>query len=141
MTPATKTLMTPNKHWNLFVQGIVLWVLFWLAGLPHYYQQYPTVALGVGCTVLSVLISLAAIRIIRRSHPANRRARAFWCSVYYTLPFVVLDTLYCGWYLGYGALYLSKFWYLTVFYFTPWLTFMPTEYLLRTPVAVKTAQP
>jgi len=34
-------------------------------------------------------------------------------------------------YLGYGAQYLWQYWYLTVFYVTPWLTFMPTEYLMR----------
>ena len=51
--------------------------------------------------------------------------------MYYTLPFALLDTLYCGIYLGHGAHYLTQYWYLSVFYVTPWLTFMPTEYLLR----------
>ncbi len=58
-------------------------------------------------------------------------SRAIWISFYYTVPFALLDTLYCGLYLGGGASYLYKFWYLTVFYFTPWLTFPPTALLLR----------
>jgi hypothetical protein len=123
--------MTPLKHTRLLIQSVLIWVLFWLAGLPHYYQQYSTRTLGVFCTVLSVAISLAALRILLRSHPANRRARAFWCSVYYTSVFAVLDTLYCGIYLGRGAAYLTDYWYLTVFYVTPWLTFMPIERMLR----------
>jgi hypothetical protein len=123
--------MTAKKHLNLLIQSIVIWAGFWVLGLPHYYQQYSTVALGVGCTILSVLISLAAIRILQRSRPENRWARAFWCSFYYTVIFAILDTLYCGIYLGYGADYLTRFWYLSVFYITPWLTFLPTEYLLR----------
>ena len=123
--------MTPAKHRNLFIQSIVIWFLFWLAGWPAYYQQYSPQALGVACAVLSVAISLAALRILLRSRPENRRARAFWCSVYYTVTFAVLDTLYCGWYLGHGMQYLWSYWYLTVFYVTPWLTFMPTERLLR----------
>jgi hypothetical protein len=123
--------MTAKKHLKLLIQSIVIWAGFWVIGLPHYYQQYSTVALGVGCAILSVLISLAAIRILQRSQPENRRARAFWCSFYYTVIFAILDTLYCGIYLGYGTDYLTRFWYLSVFYVTPWLTFLPTEYLLR----------
>ncbi len=123
--------MTPKKHLNLLVQSLALWLAFWIAGLPDYYQQYSTVALGVACTVLSVLISLAALRILLRSHIDNRESRAFWCSVYYTVTFIILDTLYCGIYLGHGAGYLTHYWYLSIFYITPWLTFMPTARLLR----------
>ena len=123
--------MTPRKHLSLLIQSVVIWALFWLLGWPDYYQQYSTAAIGVGCTILSVFISLAAIRILQRSRPENRRARAFWCSVYYTATFALLDSLYCGVYLGNGVQYLWQYWYLTVFYITPWLTFMPTEYLLR----------
>lgn len=123
--------MTPKKHSNLLMQSLVIWLAFWIAGLPDYYQQYSTVALGVACTVLSVFISLAAIRILLRSQIDNRASRAFWCSVYYTVTFVVLDTLYCGIYLGHGASYLTRYWYLSIFYITPWLTFMPIARLLR----------
>lgn len=56
--------------------------------------------------------------------------RAFWLSLCYTLPFAALDALYCGWYLGHGHDFLAKYWYLTVFYVTPWLTFRPTSVLL-----------
>lgn len=123
--------MTLHKHLRLLVQSVLIWLGFWIIGLPDYYQQYPTWMLGVACTVLSVFISLAAIAILLRSRPENRAARAFWCSVYYTATFALLDTLYCGVYLGHGAAYLVSYWYLTVFYLTPWLTFIPTERLLR----------
>ena len=123
--------MSSKKHFHLLLQSVLLWVAFWVLGLPHYYQQYSTQTLGVACTVLSALISLAALRILLRSKAQNRSARALWCSVYYTTTFIVLDSLYCGVYLGHGANYLSQYWYLTVFYVTPWLTFIPTERLLR----------
>ena len=129
--------MTPRKHLSLFTQSVVIWALFWLLGWPDYYQQYSAAAIGVACTILSVLISLAAIRILQRSRPENRRARAFWCSVYYTATFALLDGLYCGVYLGNGAQYLWQYWYLSVFYITPWLTFMPTEYLMRQEPTIK----
>jgi hypothetical protein len=123
--------MSRAKHLKLLFQSVVIWALFWIGGLPDYYQQYSTITLGVACTVISVLISLAALRILLRSKPENRAKRAFWCSVYYTVTFAVLDYLYCGLYLGYGARYLEQYWYLTVFYVTPWLTFIPTARLLQ----------
>jgi len=123
--------MTAAKHLRLLIQSLVIWLAFWILGLPNYYQQYSAPALGVACTVLSVAICLAALRILLRSRVENRAARAFWCSVYYTATFAVLDTLYCGIYLGHGAAYITRYWYLTVFYITPWLTFIPIERLLR----------
>ena len=51
--------------------------------------------------------------------------------MYYTVTFAILDGLYCGLYLDRGWTFLADYWYLTVFYVTPWLTFIPTERLLR----------
>jgi hypothetical protein len=123
--------MNYTKHISFLMQAIIGWVLFWLAGLPHYYQQYSLPVMGIGCTLLSVVISLAAIFVLGRGRPETRVSRAFWISFYFTLPFAFLDTLYCGVYLGLGASYLISYWYLTLFYFTPWLTFLPTAWLLN----------
>lgn len=122
--------MTPRKHLGFLLQGVGAWVVFWLVGLPDYYQQYSTVLMALASILLSVAISLAAIALLRRGPQARRMSRAFWLSFYYTVPFVLLDTAYCAWYLGHGPQYLVTFWYLTIFYVTPWLTFMPTAWLL-----------
>jgi hypothetical protein len=113
------------------MQAIAAWAAFWVLGLPRYYQQYSSLALGVGCTLLSVAISLAALYVLSLGQPETRLSRASWIAFYYTVPFAVLDALYCGMYLGHGAGYLHKYWYLTVFYVTPWLTFPPTALLLQ----------
>jgi hypothetical protein len=122
--------MSVRGHFRLMIQAIVVWFAFWLLGLPAYYQQYSTVALAVASTVLSALIVLAAVAVLRRGTPQARFRRALWFSVYSTVPFAILDTLYCGFYLGHGTGYLWKYWYLTVFYFTPWITFIPIAILL-----------
>jgi hypothetical protein len=122
--------MPIKNHLKLLVQGVVVWAMFWVIGLPDYYQQYSTAAVGVGCTLLSVVISLFALYVLMRGRPQTRMSRAIWISVYYTVPFAILDTLYCGLYLGNGWSYLGKYWYLTVFYFSPWVTFPPTAWLL-----------
>lgn len=123
--------MTPRKHFLLLVQGIAVWLAFWLAGLPSYYQQYSTTALAVACVLLSVAISLSALLVLRQGRDSSRVRRAFWLSVYYTVPFALLDAAYCGWHLGHGAGFVERYWYLSVFYVTPWLTFMPTAWLLN----------
>ena len=122
--------MTARNHINLLIQGIIVWAAFWVIGLPDYYQQYSQLAMGVGSTMLSVAISLFALYSMLRGRPQARMSRAIWISFYYTVPLAILDTLYCGVYLGHGAAYFTKYWYLTVFYLTPWLTFPPTAWLL-----------
>lgn len=122
--------MSIRNHLLLLFQAVAAWFAFWLLGLPVYYQQYSTVGLAIACTLLSVAISLAAVFVLKRSSPRSRIKRAFWLSLYFTLPFAILDAWYCGLYLGHGASYLRKYWYLTIFYFTPWLTFIPTAYVL-----------
>ena len=123
--------MSFAKHLALFTQGMVVWAMFWLAGLPGYYQQYSQVTMAVGCILLSVAISLGTVFILLRGHPGTKLRRAVWISFYFTVPFAILDWLYCRVYLKHGTAFLSQYWYLTVFYFTPWLTFVPTALLPR----------
>jgi len=123
--------MKTASHFRLLAQGVTVWTAFWAAGLPNYYQQYSQPTLAVFCTLLSVGISLIAVYVLSRARPEIRLQRAFWISAYFTVPLFVLDTLYCGFYLGHGVFFPLRYWYLTVFYFTPWFTFIPTALLLR----------
>lgn len=123
--------MRPRTHVIILLQAVLVWLAFWIVGLPDYYQQYPTALMGVASVVLSTVISLLCLWVLLLIRPERRQRMALWLSLYYTLPFALLDTLYCGVYLGLGADYLVSYWYLTVFYVTPWLTFLPTAALLR----------
>ncbi len=123
--------MNESGHYKLLTQAVLVWGAFWLLGWPDYYQQYSTALVAVASILLSVVISFAALIILLRSRPETRMSRAFWISFYYTLPFFILDAIYCGFYLGHRADYLWQYWYLTIFYFTPWVTFLPTAWLLR----------
>jgi hypothetical protein len=123
--------MTAGEHFALFILGLLVWASFWLAGLPGYYQQYSPVAMAIGCILLSVAIPLWALRVLLHRRSATRLRWALWISFYFTVPFALLDWLYCGVYLGQGAAFLWRYWYLTVFYFTPWLTLVPMALLLN----------
>jgi|ERR1035438_6422564 NO-binding membrane sensor protein with MHYT domain len=123
--------MTTAKHFTLFVQGLSVWALFWLAGLPYYYQQYSPISMAVVCILLSVAIAIWGLWILLHRRSETRLSQALWTSFYFTIPFAILDWLYCGIYQGHGAAFLVRYWYLTVFYVTPWLTLVPTALLLR----------
>jgi hypothetical protein len=123
--------VTPRKHFSLFLSAVCVWAAFWLAGLPSYYQQYSVITMAVATNLLSVATALAAVFVLRRGRAETRLARAFWLCFYYTVPFAALDALYCGVYLDQGPSFLLKYWYLSIFYITPWLTFIPTALLLR----------
>jgi hypothetical protein len=123
--------MRLRTHFNIFAQAVLAWFGFWLLGLPDYYQQYYAAAVGIGSVILSAAISVLFLFILLRIAPERRLTVAFWLSFYYTLPFALLDTWYCGVYLGHGSSYLLTYWYLTVFYFWPWLTLIPMAVLLQ----------
>jgi hypothetical protein len=127
--------VNPRKHLILLSQAVGAWAIFWLAGLPSYYQQYSPVMLAVACIFLTVVISLAAVFVLGRTKPEHRLTRAFWLCFYYTVPLAAFDALYCGVYLGHGVSFLYKYWYLLVFYVSLWFTFIPTAILLRGEVA------
>ena len=130
-SPRAPAPMSAAKHLALLLQGMIVWALFWFAGLPDYYQQYSQSTMAFVCILLSVAISLGALHVLLRGHPETKMRRAIWISFYYTVPFAIFDWLYCGIYLGHGTAFVIRYWYLTVFYFTPWLTFVPTVLLLR----------
>jgi hypothetical protein len=120
-----------RKHVIILVQASVVWLVFWLIGWPAYFQQYSDTALGVMSTLLSVAFCLFALAMLLPRSPQRRMPLAFWLSFYYTAPLALYDWLYCGLYLGHGAGYLTTYWYLSVFYVSIWLTFVPIAYLLN----------
>lgn len=123
--------MSARKHLALLSQASAVWILFWLIGLPDYYRQYSPVTLGVLCTLLSLAFCLYALVALLPRSPPRRVRLACWLSFYYTVPLALYDWLYCGLYLGHGAGYLATYWYLSVFYVSLWLTFLPVAYLLN----------
>lgn len=70
-----------------------------------------------------VLIPIAAIvyYVLKSLRPKRRLMVALWLSFYFTVPLAFYDWLYCGLYLGHGIQFLSRYWYLTVYYAIPWV--------------------
>ncbi len=115
-----------SRHLRLLIIVTVAWLLFWLAGLPDYYQQYSDTAMLIFDLVVLPPIWFLVYRSVKRSRPGRALAVSLRWSFYISVPLLVYDLVYCGWYLGYGISFLWEFWYLTVYYILPWLIFPPT---------------
>lgn len=110
---------------------MAVWALFWVGGLPHYYKQYGDVALGIGSVAITAAMAVVGVWVMARLRPERRVRYAAWISFYYSVPFLLLDALYCGLYLGHGWAFLWHYWYLSIFYPLVWLLFVPMAYLMR----------
>ena len=113
--------MPIRSHFGILLIATAVWAGFWLAGLPFYYQQYSTRAMIWFDSLVLIPIAAIAYLVLRRLRPENRLATASWLAFYFTVPLAVYDWLYCGLYLGHGVQFISKYWYLTVYYAVTWI--------------------
>jgi hypothetical protein len=112
--------MNPRSHLQISLAVTAVWALFWLLGWPDYYQQYSTRFMVILDIALLPLFWILVFRMLR-SIRSGRIRKSVILSAYFTVPFFVYDYMYCGIYLGNGLGFLSKYWYLTVYYMIPWI--------------------
>jgi hypothetical protein len=122
-------LVRAAAHLRLAVVGPLVWAAFWVLGWPDYYQQYSTAFVAFGTAALVPPTIWIGWRSISRAKPEHRVSRAAWLSFYFTVPFFALDYAYCGLWLGEGIGFVATYWYLTAFYFIPWIVWMPMPFL------------
>jgi hypothetical protein len=107
----------------------LVWAGFWVGGLPSYYQQYSTGFMAFFDLVILVPIT-AVVYLVLRGVKRHRRLKvSAWFAFYFTVPLAIYDWLYCGVYLGHGMQFLSRFWYLSIYYAIPWVV-LPTVALV-----------
>lgn len=123
--------MTARGHLRIFAAATAVWAGFWLLGLPTYYQQYSLTAMVWFCALLLVPITAVFAVLLCRVGPSRRMRAAMWYAFYFTLPLFAYDWLYCGVYLGHGPGFLTTYWYLTVYYFIPWIVLPVLALILR----------
>ncbi len=119
-----------KKHLRLFIIVTLAWILFWLAGLPEYYQQYSIRFMVIFDVVILPPIWFVIYRSAKHSGPGRGLTVSLWWSFYISVPLFVYDLIYCGHYLGHGLGFLWKYWYITVYYVLPWVIFPFTGWLV-----------
>ena len=113
--------MKKRHHLRLLGLATVVWAAFLIAGLPDYYQQYSPGFMVVFDPLVLIPIAIVYRAVVGRVPPQRRMEVALWIALYFTAPLAVYDYLYCGLVLGHGFRFVVDFWYLTVYYFIPWL--------------------
>lgn len=117
--------MKPGNHIRLLIIVSAAWVLFWVAGLPNYYQQYSTKFMILFDLAILPPIWLIVYRSVKKSKPGRRFKASLWWAFYISFPLFIYDLLYAGLHLGHGINFLWRYWYLTVYYILPWFIFPP----------------
>jgi len=113
--------MHARGHLTILSAATIAWMAFWIAGLPSYYQQYSRTFMLWFDALALVPLAAAFLHVLRRVPPERRTTRALWMAFYFTMPLAVYDWVYCGLYLGHGLQFMSRYWYLSVYYVLPWL--------------------
>ena len=112
--------MSIRGHIGFLLIATVVWVGFWIAGLPSYYQQYSNLRMIWFDSLVLIPVTAIAYFFVKRLRPERRLTIALWLAFYFTVPLAVYDRLYCGLYLRHGVQFVSEYWYLTVYYAIPW---------------------
>jgi len=113
--------MNAKLHVSYLIQAVVAWALFFVIGLPDYYQQYSAPVIGSASVLLQALIGVWAIAALLPLSREKRIGVACWLAFYFSVPFAALDGAYCVLIKHRGVEYLRDYWYLSVFYVSMWV--------------------
>ena len=82
---------------------------------------------------LAVLVPITGVvyGVLRGVKRGRRLKVSAWFAFYFTVPLAIYDWLYCGVYLGHGMQFLSRFWYLSVYYAIPWVVLPAVALMLN----------
>ena len=116
--------MTAKKHGQMVVYSFVTWLLFYLVGLPDYYQSWYFVAKVAICIAVTIAYVPATYYTLRSYWSDGRHfANSLWLAFYLTLPLFIYDYLLLALYKELGIAFVFPYWYLTFFYFSFWIQF------------------
>lgn len=120
-----------RSHLRLLIIVSIAWILFWIGGLPNYYQQYSTKFMVIFDLAILPPIWFIVYRSVRNTRPGRGLIVSLWWSFYISFPLFIYDLLYCGIYLGHSISFICKYWYVTVYYIIPWLLFPATGWMVE----------
>ena len=132
-----------NKRWShgrFAIYSFATWLVFFIIGLPDYYQSWsPTakVILVIAVTALYFPVTIYSLRNFWSDGQHQKNARIF--AFYLTLPLFAYDYLLLGLYFDLGIGFVVPYWYLTFFYFSFWIQFAYIAQLISKADASATA--
>ena len=133
----TRITLRFRKHLRLLAIVSIAWLLFWIAGLPEYYQQYSTKTMILFDLAILPPIWLIIYLSVKKSGPGKALNASLWWAFYISFPLFIYDIVYVGIYLDNGINFLWNYWYLTIYYVLPWILFLPTGWLIEKRRSIK----
>ncbi|TAM09175.1 MAG: hypothetical protein EPN72_03005 [Nevskiaceae bacterium] len=116
--------MNIKKHFQLLIYSFITWSIFYLIGLPDYYQQWPLWAEILILPLVTILYF--PITHYTLKHYWNNQqhiVNSCWLAFYLTFPLFIYDYLLLAVHEKLGMQFISLYWYLTFFYFSFWIQF------------------
>ena len=113
-----------NQHSQLLAYSFLTWLVFYLLGLPDYYQRLPiSIKTLLVIAVTAIYFPATKYSLTKFWDNGSHLKNAVWLAFYLTFPLFIYDYLLLGWYKGLGIKFVFPYWYLTFFYFSFWLQF------------------
>ena len=116
--------MTVQTHIKFVVYSFLTWLVFYLIGLPDYYQSWPFWSkLVLVVFVTAIYFPITAYCLRKFFHDGRHLDNAVWLALYLTLPLFFYDYLLLALYFDLGIQFVFPYWYLSFFYFSFWVQF------------------
>ena len=116
--------MTRQLHFKFVAYSFITWLVFYLIGLPDYYQSWPFWGKIVLCIfVTGIYFPITAYSLRNIFHDRRYVKNSGWLALYLTLPLFIYDYLLLAMYLDLGIQFVFPYWYLSFFYFSFWVQF------------------
>ncbi|MEM6448261.1 MAG: hypothetical protein AAF704_17095 [Cyanobacteria bacterium P01_D01_bin.123] len=116
--------MTARKHLELLLYSFVTWFVFYLIGLPDYYQSWYFEVKVAICVVVTIVYFPATYYTLNSYWSDGKHlVNSVWLAMYLTLPLFIYYYLLIALYKGLGISFVFPYWYLTFFYFSFWVQF------------------
>ena len=116
--------MNTKKHFQLLAYSFITWLIFYIIGLPDYYQQWYFWAKIATCVFVTLIYFPVTQYTLNKYWTDDKHlVNSCWLALYLTLPLFVYDYLLLAVYKGLGIGFVIPYWYLTFFYFSFWIQF------------------
>ena len=114
-----------KHHLLIFCMATTMWTFYLLGGLSsEYYQTWPFwKSLVVVNIIPSILLIPLGYYVLKHIVQHHYMRTSLIIAFYGSIPLVIYDILYIGLHLNKGLFFFKDYWYLTVFYFVPWVIF------------------
>ncbi len=129
-----------KTHISLFLMSFITWAFFVIVGLPDYYQSWSFNNKFIICALVTVVYFPLGTYLIKKMFLDKEYFKnSLWLALYLTVPLLIFDIIYIIGFLGEQDMsFITKYWYLTFFYFSFWVQFPLVGLLMEKNLSEKT---